>query len=156
MVPNLKELLDKLGIKMEIIKAGEFKATGNPFDELTEAERQLIDNIVQETYIQFKSDELEFRKDKISKQEFEKVADGRIFSGRQALKLKLVDELMPREQAIEKAARIAGISGKPSIKTYAKPPPTLFDLLSISGQAIGRGFKQSFSLDEEQNVQVRT
>ncbi len=154
-VPNIEELLTKIGVKVNIVKAGEYKAIGSIFEELKPQERELLETLIMETFEGFKSDVLSFRKDKLNKIQFEKVADGRIISGRQALSLKLVDELLPREKAIEKAAQIGGISGEPSIKNYQKPAPTLFDLFSISGQAFGFGLNKGISSQANQSIEVR-
>ncbi len=154
-VPNVQELLEKIGVKVEIIKAGKFKAAGSPFEELSDEERQMIESIIQDTFVQFKSDVLSFRQPKLSPQVLDRVADGRILSGRQALSLNLVDELLPREQAIEKAARIGGITGKPVTQAYSKPALSIFDLFLLGGQAFGQGLRQSVSVVPIQSVKVR-
>lgn len=139
MIPNVSGLLEKLGIRVNILRAGELKATANIFEELSEKDRAILDHLLQETFQQFKGDVLSFRKDKLSPTSFDSIADGRILSGRQALSSGLVDELASRENAIKKAAELGGIKGEPEIKNYSRPRPSLLDLFSISGQIFGSG-----------------
>ncbi|MDO8634017.1 MAG: signal peptide peptidase SppA [archaeon] len=138
-VPDVSGLLEKLGVKVNVLRAGELKATANIFEELTEKDRQILESLLEETFQQFKGDVLSFRKDKLLQSSFDSIADGRILSGRQALSRGLVDELASRENAIKKAAELGGIQGEPELKTYSKPAPSLIDLFSISGKIFGEG-----------------
>ena len=138
-IPNISGLLEKLGIKVNIIRTGELKASANMFEELPEKDRQILEELLKETFQQFKGDVLSFRKEKISIASFDTIADGRILSGRQALSRGLVDELASRENAIKKAAELGGIKGEPELKNYSRPRPTLLDLFSISGEIFGNG-----------------
>jgi len=108
--------------------------------------------MVSESFEQFKSDVLEFRGDKVSPQSLSQITDGRIISGKQALELKLVDQLLTREKAIQKAAEIAGIKGKPAIKEFGAKRFSFFDIFAQSGKAFADGFKESLGFSFSPNI----
>lgn len=108
-IANLEELYKKLGIEMETIKSGEHKDIGSSFRGLTEEERKLLQALIDDSYDQFLEQVKKGRKGKIEEKELLKIADGRIFSGRQALKLGLVDGLGNYYDAIRQAEKMAGI-----------------------------------------------
>ncbi|MBI2598209.1 MAG: S49 family peptidase, partial [Candidatus Diapherotrites archaeon] len=151
--PNVKELLDEFGVKFGIIRSGNLKALPNPFEELDEEQKKIVEEMVQESFLQFKADILSFREGKISLAELEKISDGRILSGKEALKLHLVDGLLSRDKAILRAGEIMGVLGKPSIKEYSPKGISLFDLLAASGRAFASGFKSSFDFSTAPSFQ---
>ncbi|MBI4043295.1 MAG: signal peptide peptidase SppA [Candidatus Diapherotrites archaeon] len=144
MAPNVQALLEKIGVKMEVLHAGNLKAMGSPFKELSEEERAILQTILDETFETFKSDVISFRGSKLNVQDFNQVADGRILSGRQALKAGLIDALGSKEDAIQKAADLAGIQGKPETKTLETEKFALSDLFLSMGASLGKGFRQGF------------
>ncbi len=102
--------MDKLGLKAMTIKSGEFKDIGSPFREMRPDERALLQNMVSEVYEQFLADLTEGRKAKGAKAEdIRGLADGRIYSGSEAVKLGLVDELGGFEDAVMRAAKMGKI-----------------------------------------------
>ncbi|RUM31157.1 MAG: signal peptide peptidase SppA [Aquifex sp.] len=103
-----KELMDKIGVKSTSIKTGKFKDTLSPFKELSEEERRYLQETVNEALEQFIQAILKYRKDKIPEEKLREIADGRIFTGKKALQLGLVDELGSLYDAIEKAKEISG------------------------------------------------
>lgn len=107
---NLEELYEKIGISSRVIKSGEFKDIGSPSRELTEKEQELLQAIIDDSYQQFLDQVRQGRKDKIKDQELIDVADGRIFTGRQALDVGLVDSLGNYYDAIKKAEEMAGLA----------------------------------------------
>lgn len=111
--PIIEELLKKFGVKFEVIKSKELKDIGSPFRKMTPQERALLSEIITDVYEQFVTVVSENRK--IAKDELLKIADGRIFSGRQAKEFGLVDSLGTLEDAIKIAARVSGIKGEPRI-----------------------------------------
>ncbi|MBU1120396.1 MAG: signal peptide peptidase SppA [archaeon] len=137
--PNIEGLLEKIGVKVNVLKEGNFKAMGSPFEEMTEEEEQLLQQLLSDAFSHFKRDVLELRKGKITKAEFERIADGRILSGSQAKESGLVDELGNREEAIQKAAELAGIQGKPVLKNYVERED-VFSMFSNAGYSFGTGF----------------
>ncbi len=118
--------LDSLGIKGFIIKSGKFKDTGSPFREMTVEERQYLQDYIDNIFQQFVNVVVKERK--LPREKVLEIADGRILSGEQALKLKLIDELGNMEDAVKKAAEMAGIEGEPKL---VYPPKEKVSLLSI-------------------------
>lgn len=115
---DVQELMKKVGVRSSVIKSGKFKDIGSPVRDMTAEEKQLIQGIVDDIYDQFVRTISEDRK--IPLEKILSLADGRIFSGRQALHLKLVDELGGLQDAVLLAGRLAGIEGKPAVVYTAK------------------------------------
>lgn len=110
---TIKDLAEKLGIKETTIKSGTLKDSGNPFRDITEQDKVYFQEIIDDSYDQFLSVVSEERK--IPREELMEIANGRVFTGRQALKLKLVDTLGTFEDAIQIAANLGKIEGEPTI-----------------------------------------
>jgi len=137
---NVEELLKKVGVRASVVKSGKFKDIGSPTREMTPEERELVQVIVNDIYDQFVTTVSENRK--IPLEKIVKIADGRIFSGRQALDLDLVDELGGLQDAVLLAGRLAGIKGKPAIAYAVKKRSSLWkylleDMASILSEKIG-------------------
>ncbi len=143
MFPNLQGLLEKIGAKMEVLTEGKNKAMANPFTELTDEQRQIMQGLLDEVYTQFKSDVLEFRKGKVNVKLFTELADGRVLSGRQALKAGLIDQTGTKKQAIKKAGELAKIEGEPELVYYEKKKFSLLDLIGQAGASFGHGLRAS-------------
>lgn len=120
---DVHELIDKIGIHVTSIKSGRFKDIGSPVREMTKEERQLLQEVVDDIYDQILHTIAENRKIPIDS--LKKISDGRIFSGRQAASLKLIDKLGGLQDAVQLAADMAGIKKKP-IVVYAKKKETPF------------------------------
>jgi protease-4 len=129
---NTKDLVAWAKMKPEIITSGALKAAGTPFLDLTDAERAYFQSIVSQLHSQFVRAVAAGRQGKITEEEVAKLADGRVFTGEQALSLKLVDEMGNLDDAVRAAAKLAGISGTPGTIYPRKRKPGLFDLLSDS------------------------
>jgi len=110
---NLEGLFQKVGVKLVVIKTGAHKDIGSPARPLTEEERHLLQDSMNDAYDQFLDTVRTGRKMPDAK--LRALADGRIFTGRQAMKEGLVDELGNREDAIQVAIRLAHLSEKPEI-----------------------------------------
>jgi len=128
MVPNVEELLDKIGVEMIVIKSGKLKDELSSYREITEEEKQLWQAVIDEAYEQFVGVVAEGRGMEVD--EVKALADGRVYTGRQAKELGLVDELGNLPDAIDLAADLGGIAGKPRIIEYRRPPSLLELLLS--------------------------
>ncbi len=128
---RLKGLYDKIGLEHEVIKSSTFKDTGSPFREMTAAERAVLQGTVDDVYNQFVDTIFTARGEHFTRDEVVTLADGRIFSGKQALDLKLLDKLGNLPDAIELAAEFAGIDGKPRIVRKEEKPSLLEQLLGI-------------------------
>ncbi|WP_054693509.1 signal peptide peptidase SppA [Syntrophomonas palmitatica] len=106
---NLQGLYEKLGIRQEVIKSGSYKDIGSSARPLTPEERKFLQEIVGDSYEQFLNQVEKGRKGKITRSELIKIADGRIFSGKMALKLGLVDKLGNYYDALDLARKMAGL-----------------------------------------------
>lgn len=123
---NIEELFKKIGIKGVVLKSGEHKDIGSPFREMTSEEKKLIQSVIDNVHQQFIQAVVEGRK--LDRSKVEPVADGRIMTGEQAKQLGLVDQLGNLQDAIDTAARMVGIEGKPVV-LYPKKKFSLLDLL---------------------------
>ena len=127
----MKGLYDKVGLEHQVIKSGEFKDTGSPFRELTEQERAVLQATVDDVYNQFVDTIFEARGDQLTRTEVVELADGRIFSGKQALESKLLDRLGNLPDAIKIAGELAGIEGKPKVIRKEKKVSLFEQLVGI-------------------------
>jgi len=125
---NVEELMKKIGLKSSVVKSGKYKDTGTPVREMTADERALMQSLVDDIYDQFL--DVVSRNRKIPREELKKIADGRIFSGRQARKLKLVDELGDFGHAVRLAGKLAGFAGTPETVYPEKKALHLWEYLS--------------------------
>ena len=106
---EIKDLLEKLGIRTTAIKTGKFKDTLSPFRDLTPEEKEYLQKTIEDAYEQFLQAILKYRSKKISEQKLREIADGRVFTGRVAKELGLVDELGNLQDAINRAKQMAGV-----------------------------------------------
>lgn len=128
---QLKGLYDKVGLGHQVIKSGDFKDTGSPFRDLTEQERTVLQSTVDDVYNQFVDTIFETRGNLLTRAEIVELADGRIYSGRQALDSKLLDQLGNLPDAIKTAGELAGIEGKPKIVRKEKKTSLLEQLAGV-------------------------
>lgn len=109
--PNVEKLLEKLGLKVEVLKTGQYKDIGSPLRKMEEEEKKLVQEVLEDAYGQFLKAVSEGRG--IPEDSLRPYADGRIFTGRQALALGLVDVLGGYQDAVDLAGRMAGIGPNP-------------------------------------------
>jgi protease-4 len=141
---DIQELMKKVGVRSSVVKSGKFKDIGSPVREMTLEEKQLIQGIVDDIYDQFTHTISENRK--IPLEAILNLADGRIFSGRQALALKLVDELGGLQDAVFLAGRLGGMEGKPAIVYATKKKTNLWRyLLESSASAVSSKIHDSIA-----------
>lgn len=124
---NIEGLLGKVGMKAFILKSGEYKDSGSPLRPLTAADRAVLQGVIDNLHDQFIKAVAEGRKLPLAVTR--KLADGRIYTGEQALGLKLVDRLGTLQDAVTEAGRLAGIVGEPTLITPPRKPALLRDLL---------------------------
>jgi len=124
--PNFSRLMDKVGLQMNVVKSGKYKDAGSPFRPATKQDEEIFQGVVDNTYQQFL--DVVSRERKIPLDKLKKFADGRVFTGIQALRLGLVDTLGSFEDAVGVAATLAGIAGKP-IVVEARRQRSLADVL---------------------------
>ncbi len=122
-IPNLKELFEKVGIEYVVVSKGKYKDLGNPARRLTEEERKILDAQAEIVYEQFIDAVAENRK--LSESEVKELATGLAFLGTEAKEKGLVDDLGNFRDAVKIAARLGKIKGEPEIIEYRKP--TIFE-----------------------------
>lgn len=115
---DLSGLYRKIGVNPETIKSGKFKDIGSPDRPLTPEERQILQGIVDSAFERFVRAVAEGRKMPV--EQVRKLADGRIFTGSQALRHKLVDEIGGLRDATLAASRAGGIPGEPRVVEYGR------------------------------------
>jgi protease-4 len=118
---NLEKLLEKIGVKGMVVKSGEYKDIGSPYREMSEQEKRLLQNVIDDVHSQFIKAVAEGRG--LPEGEVRAIADGRIFTGQQALALKLVDQMGDLAESIQIAGVLAGIKGKPTVVEKRKKIP---------------------------------
>lgn len=124
---NVQELLDKIGLHSEVVKSGKHKDIGSPVRPMTEEDRALLQSLIDDVHSQFV--DLVAAGRQLDVKKVRSLADGRIFSGRQARELGLVDELGSLDAAIRRAGELGGIEGKPEVIYPPTDKPQLIDLL---------------------------
>jgi len=124
---NISELLSKIGIKFETVKSGLFKDILSPDKPLSKEGRELLQNLIDESYCQFTNAVSEGRN--IPVEDVKKFADGRIFTGSQAKELGLVDEIGDEYKAREIAAEMANIDLKIEPLTIGKKKKKILGLI---------------------------
>jgi len=110
---NFEGLMKKVGVEGVVIKSGRFKDVGSPLRKMSDEERKLLQSVMDDVHHQFIQAVADGRSLEVS--EVEPLADGRIYTGRQAKEARLVDELGDLDDAIHIAADIAGMEGEPKV-----------------------------------------
>ena len=123
--PNFTDLLKTIGVKVEEIKSSPLKAAPNGFEPTSPEARAAIAAIVADSYAWFRN--LVQTSRKMDAAQLEKVADGRVFTGRQAIDLKLIDELGDERTAVAWLAKEKGVDPATPVRDY-KLEPRLGDL----------------------------
>lgn len=117
---NAEELINELGVEVNAITSGDNKTIGSTWETLTPEQRDILQEIVDEAYADFVNVIVDGRN--LSEDDVLTLADGRVYTGRQAAANGLVDALGNLDDAIAKAADLGGISGNPRIITYERLP----------------------------------
>jgi protease-4 len=123
---NAQELLDEVGVDVAVITSGPHKDMGSLFRDMTEEEQEIWNEIIDQIYADFTHVVAESRD--LSEETVRELADGRIYTGQQALEQGLVDEVGLSADAVAKAAELGGIEGKPQV-IELRPTPTLLETL---------------------------
>ena len=136
--PNVSGLLDKLGIKYETIKSSPLKAVPNGLEPTSEAARAAIAAVIDDSFAWFK--DLVRARRSLSEDELARVDDGRVFTGRQSLPLKLADALGGEREAIDWLTATKGVPKDLPVRDYS--PGSRFGGFTVEGLA--RGAMQTF------------
>jgi protease-4 len=135
-----EELMRKTGVRLEVVKSGAAKDVGNFARTPTEEERALLESVVADAFDQFVDAVVAGRS--LSRDEVLALADGRVFTGRQAYDERLVDRLGGEREAVRLAADMAGIEGEPRILDRSRSRWRFLELLeegarTMSARAAG-------------------
>jgi protease-4 len=133
-MPNLNGLLDKVGVKMEVIKSGKYKDMYSGFADLTPEERALVQKTTDQMYDQFIDVVAEGRH--LDKEKVRELATGQIYTGLEAKQLGLVDELGGIQTAIDLAAKLADVQNPVTEYIYPQSPSLIDLLLNGSGSQL--------------------
>jgi protease-4 len=133
--PNFSDLLSKIGVSYETIKSSPLKASPNGFEPTTPEARAAIEALVKDSYGWFK-DMVKDRR-KLEGEALDKVADGRVFTGRQAIALKLADEIGREQEAIDWLAKTSNIDPKTPVRDWRLHPRfSQFSLLHLAASRV--------------------
>jgi protease-4 len=119
--------MQKVGVKMQTVQSADHKDIGSPFREMTASDREVLGAMVQDVYQQFV--EVVATERKTNVQTLQPMIDGRVVSGRQALKNGLIDRLGNFNDAVAAAGRMAGIGRQPRLAYPPEDKPTVLDLI---------------------------
>ena len=125
---NYGDLLAWAKLKDVTFKTGEFKDSGTPTRALTEREKVYFQGLIDDMYVQFVEAVAAGRKMEV--EDVRALADGRVFTGRDAKEKKLIDQIGDFQDAVDLTAMLAGISGKPNLLRSTRQRVTLLDLLT--------------------------
>jgi protease-4 len=137
---NVEELFGKIGLRNEVVKSGQHKDIGSPVRSMTEGDRKILQAMIDDVHQQFIEQVASSRK--LPLETVQVLADGRIFTGRQAFELGLVDQLGNLQDAIEAAAELAEIQGEPKVVYPRRSRPGLLEyLIQESASQLRQGLR---------------
>jgi protease IV len=124
---NYGDLMKWAKLKPEVLTVGEFKDTGDPSREMTPAERAYMQSLIDNMYGQFVQAVADGRHAKVD--DIKALANGKVWTGQQALSMHMIDQVADFEAAVEDTAKSVGISGKPVLVHPDRDRKTLLDLM---------------------------
>lgn len=144
--PNYQELMGKVGVQTEVVKSGRFKDIGSSTRAFSAADRELLQQMIDDVHLQFVEAVGEQRG--LSLEKLQPFIDGRIFTGRQAKEIGLIDELGGFNDAVDYAAKIAGIGSDPDLIYPETEKPNFIEryLQSALSRYLGVEFKAQNSM----------
>jgi protease-4 len=153
---NYADLLEWAKLRTVTLKSGALKDAGNPSRPITDEERQYFEELIQKLRMQFQSAVAEGRKGRLKPGALERMSDGRVVTGEEALALGLVDEVGDYRDAVDRAARLAHLAVPAEVWHPRPARPGLIDLLTggpsestltgrlLSGAPVGGGWNVFF------------
>jgi len=112
-IPNVAGLMEKIGVKTQVVKSGKHKDIASVFKTLAPEEKKILQTVLDDVHNQFIEDVSNARG--MDFEVIKKLADGRIFTGRMAKEVGLVDEIGNLQDAIMLAGKLTGIEGEPQV-----------------------------------------
>jgi protease-4 len=130
---NAEEFLNKYGIEAVVITSGPHKDMGSLFRGMTDEEQKIWNEMIDQIYDDFVQIVAEGRN--LPEETVRELADGRVYTGQQALEYGLIDAVGLTSDAIEKAAELGGIEGEPQVIILESTPSLLESLYSIQARS---------------------
>ena len=124
---NYGDLMKWAKLKSVVLKTGEFKDTGNPARDLTPAEQAYMQSLIDNMFGQFIQAVADGRGMKFD--DVKAIANGKVWTGQEALSMKLIDNVGDFQSVVKDTAKSVGISGEPTLVHPEKDRKTLLDLL---------------------------
>jgi protease-4 len=150
-MPEVDALMDKINVKMNVYRSGKLKDMGSPFRPPTDDDRKLFQSVIDDTYDQFLTAVAEGRHLKV--EEVRPLADGRVFTGRQAKAKNLVDELGGFDEATHAAVELAKLTGEPTLVYPAADVKfDLREMLKDDSRAVGEGLSAAVTARATQGL----
>lgn len=146
MLPDIHKIAEKIGVGVNIVKAGKFKDIGSGFKPLTEDEKNLLEMFAVEIHDQFIADVAIGRKEKIEINKLREISDGRFFSGEKAREYGLVDNIGNFYDAVQIAAELGGVKGDPQLEYPKKKWNNYLDMVLESASTALAGFSRRAGL----------
>ena len=141
---NFQDLMEKIGLKSQVVKSGDHKDIGSPVRPMTPEDRQILQSLIDDVHSQFVAAVAQGRGMDLEK--VKALADGRIYTGRQAKDAGLVDRLGNMQDAIDVAADLAGIQGEPKVVYPPGPKPKFLEyFVEETVSQLRRGLNQQSS-----------
>jgi len=131
---DYSDLLRWAKMQSIVIKSGDLKDSGSGFRPMTDEEKVYFQSLIDDMYNQFISAVSESRN--IPEEDVRQLADGRVYTGREAKEKRLVDEIGTFQDAVSAAAKLGGISGEPKLLVPAKKRFSVFDLLLGNAESV--------------------
>ncbi len=135
--PDASGLMKKVGLGWNVVKSAAHKDVGSPFRPMTAGDSAVLDSLVSDVYAQFVETVAQERH--LTPERVRPLADGRVLSGRQALKGGLIDRTGNLRDALDAAGRMAGLGENPRV---VRPPRERFSLLDV---ILGRGTEEGLA-----------
>lgn len=136
--PEYSRLMEKIGVNMTVIKGGEYKDFSTGFRPMTDEEKAMMGDMVDDIYDQFLTVVADNRN--LSKDYVKSIAGGRVYTGQRAKELGLVNEVGNMDTAIDIAAEMGEIEGKPKVIRYYKKTGFLEEFMGTAFANFGYGF----------------
>lgn len=140
--PNVEGTLEKIGLRMDVVKSGPLKDAGSPFRPLEEEDREVFRQLVDDAYGQFVDAVVEGRG--MDRARARELADGRVVSGERAVELGLIDGVRTFSEALDVAGRMAGLGEDPRTVEPREGRLGLLDLLEGVSRSRLEGWVESW------------
>ena len=147
MIPNIKEVSDKLGIKMNVIKSAPMKDIGNPFRDMTEEEQAYLKKSIEDGHKIF----MDYVEEKRHTGKIKEIADGKFFNAKDALELKLIDELGSLNYSMKLLESLANVDSEDVEWEYPKEKS---GLVSRIVESLTGGFSNSIKTEMENLLKI--